>query len=67
MYLDQWVWIKLAQADNGTGSAEMESALQELRKAAASGVAFPLSGTHYSETLAITDPQQWLKIARTVA
>lgn len=67
VYLDQWVWIKLAQADNGTGSAEMESALQELRKAAASGVAFPLSGTHYSETLAITDPQQRLKIARTVA
>lgn len=67
VYLDQWVWIKLAQADNGAGSAEAESALKEFRKAAASGVAFPLSTTHYSETLAITDPRQRLEIARTMA
>jgi hypothetical protein len=68
VYLDQWVWINLAKAANGKGSARDQLALEAVWHAAQSGVAFPLSSTTYSETLAgINDPKQRMTLARTVA
>lgn len=59
VYLDQWVWIRLAKVVAGrpadTGD---EAVLTAVRQAADAGVAFPLAATHYFETLAITDPRQ---------
>ena len=68
MYLDQWVWIRLARAANGepreTTDAQVLAAVQG---AAADGIAFPLSATHYIETSKTTDPRQRLDLARTMA
>lgn len=68
VYLDQWVWVALAKADNGKGDRKQNEALQAVRDAAESGVAFPLSTTTYMETLSgVTDPKQRMRLARTVA
>jgi hypothetical protein len=48
VYLDQWVWVRLAKA--AVGRPELPSdtdVLSAVRDAAKSGVAFPLSSTHY--------------------
>lgn len=68
VYLDQWVWIRLARAANG--EPREDSDLQQLatvQYAAENGVAFPLSTTHYLETSKITDPRQRFDVARTMA
>ncbi|MFC8935686.1 hypothetical protein ACFT1A_26705 [Rhodococcus sp. NPDC057135] len=57
----------MAKADHGTGSPEDHAALAAVRLAASSGVAFPLSATHYGETLAVTDPGQRRRLAHTIA
>ncbi|MDJ0362770.1 hypothetical protein [Rhodococcus sp. H29-C3] len=68
VYLDQWMWFALAKADHGKGDSKQTQALEAVRNAAESGVAFPLSSTTYSETLSgITDPNQRMRLARTVA
>jgi len=68
VYLDQWVWIRLARAHVGRPSKLSDVALLEsLKTAAEAGVAFPLSATHYEETLRITDPAQRREIARVMA
>lgn len=59
VYLDQWVWIRLARAHRGRPARPADvDVLAAIRKASANGVAFPLSATHYHETLKITDPRQ---------
>lgn len=68
MYLDQWVWIRLAKVaarrpDNPSDVAVLDA----VARAADAGVAFPLSATHYFETLAITDPRQRNDLAAVMA
>ncbi|MCS5735096.1 hypothetical protein [Herbiconiux daphne] len=68
VYLDQWVWIRLARANVGRPSKPSDVALlASLKTAAKAGVAFPLSATHYEETIRITDPAQRREIARVMA
>lgn len=60
VYLDQKHWIHLAQAETGhSAGVEYVEPLKAMREARAAGsVLFPLSETHYRETLKITDPTQ---------
>lgn len=68
VYLDQWVWIRMAQALVGRPRvAGDDDALEAIRAASAAGVAFPLSATHYEETLRITDPNQRRDLATVMA
>jgi hypothetical protein len=68
IYLDQWVWIRLASADLGEPRENSDLAvLAAVRKASQAGVAFPLSSTHYMETSKITNPRQRAELARTMA
>ncbi|WP_145964762.1 hypothetical protein [Rhodococcus rhodochrous] len=68
IYLDLWVWIRLAKAAQGGPIHPGDLvALEALRAASRVGVAFPLSATHYEELHAITDPRQRLDVARTMA
>jgi hypothetical protein len=68
IYLDQWVWIRLARAANGEPREASDLlVLAALQDAAAQGVAFPLSMTHHIETSKITSPRQRLDVARTMA
>jgi len=51
VYLDQWVWIRLAKANGGDPlRPDDHHVLDAVREAAAKGVCFPLSKTHYEET-----------------
>jgi len=68
VYLDQWVWIRLARAANGQPrDASDLRVLAAVQDAAAEGVAFPLSTTHHIETSKITSPRQRLDVAKTMA
>ena len=68
MYLDQWVWIRLARAANGEPREDSDPrVLAAVQDAAESGIAFPLSTTHHIETSKITNPRQRLDVARTMA
>jgi hypothetical protein len=50
--LDQWVWIRLAQAQLGRPDLTFHAdVLAAVRDASVDGVALPLSSTHYGETL----------------
>ena len=52
VYMDQWVWIRLAQASKGRPQDPKDNAvLEAVRAASEAGVSFPLSATHYVETL----------------
>ena len=67
MYLDQWVWIRLAKAAKGEPREASDlQVLAAVQDAAAEGVAFPLSATHHIETSKVTSPRQRL-IALTMA
>ena len=68
MYLDQWVWIRLARAANGEPREDSDpQVLAAVQEAAENGVAFPLSVTHYIETSKITNPRNRHDVARTMA
>lgn len=68
VYLDQWVWVRLAKADLGEPREPSDAALlAAVREASAGGVLFPLSATHYMETSKITSPRQRGDLARTMA
>jgi hypothetical protein len=68
VYLDQWVWIRLARATNGEPRESSDlRVLAAVQDAAADGVAFPLSTTHYIETSKITSPRQRLDLAKIMA
>lgn len=68
VYLDQWVWFRLAKADQGQPREASDFAvLAAVRKASEAGVAFPLSSTHYLETSKITNPAKRAELARTMA
>ena len=56
MYLDQWVWIRLAQVLSGkSDNAHDKRALERVISASDAGVIFPISVTHYIETFKISD------------
>lgn len=68
VYLDLWVWIRLACAANGAPREASDTAvLTAVRDASAAGVVFPLSATHYTEIGKITDPRQRADVARIMA
>ncbi|MGW0767775.1 hypothetical protein [Streptomyces sp. NPDC002676] len=68
VYLDPWVWIRLACAANGAQRDAYDTAvLAAVRDASAAGVVFPLSATHYTEIGKITDPRQRADVARIMA
>jgi hypothetical protein len=68
VYLDQWVWVRMALAEAGRPRAvEDVTALCAIRAASAAGVIFPLSATHYEETLRIKDPGQRRDLAMVMA
>jgi hypothetical protein len=68
VYLDQWVWIRLARAANGEPREDSDPpVLAAVQEAAENGVAFPLSATHYIETSKITNPRNRHDVARTMA
>jgi hypothetical protein len=59
VYLDQWVWIRMAKADRGELRERSTAAvLGAVREPSAAGVVLPLSARHYMERSKITDPQQ---------
>ena len=63
VYLDQWVWIRLARALLGRPREKTDTALlEELLAASDVGVAFPLSSIHYIETSGVKDPAQRLAL-----
>jgi hypothetical protein len=68
VFLDRWVWIRLARAARGRPREPGDTtALEAVRAAAASGVAFPLTSTYYIESLTTSDPRQRADLARTIA
>jgi hypothetical protein len=68
VYLDQWVWIRLARAAKGAPQEASDlRVLAAVQDAAEGGVAFPLSTTHYIETSKIKDPRQRFDLARAMA
>ncbi|WP_329296041.1 hypothetical protein [Streptomyces sp. NBC_01455] len=68
VYLDQWVWVRLASAAIGEPREPTDpQVLAAVRQASEAGVAFPLSMTHYHETARITHPRQRADLARTMA
>lgn len=68
VYLDQWVWVRLAKANLSKPVQESDiGVLAAINDAAKAGVAFPLSATHYFETLKITDPRQRRDLASVMA
>lgn len=68
VFLDRWVWIRLAAADKGAprdvGDAKV---LEAVRQAALAGVAFPITSAFYVEGLGTKDPRQREDVARTIA
>ena len=68
VYLDQWVWIRLARAANGEPREDSDpQVLAAVQDAAENGVVFPLSTTHHIERSKTTDPRQRLDVARIMA
>jgi hypothetical protein len=68
VYLDQWVWIRLAVAAAGRPrEAGDEAVLEAVRNASEAGVAFPLSSTHYIELSGIKDPRQRSDLSAVIA
>jgi hypothetical protein len=68
VYLDQWVWVRLASAAIGEPREPTDrQVLAAVRQASEAGVAFPLSAIHYHETTRITHPRQRADLARTMA
>lgn len=67
VYLDQWVWVRLASAAIGQPREPSDAhVLAAVRHASQAGVVFPLSVTHYHETSRITHPRQRADLARTM-
>src|SRR5829696_3433404 len=68
VYLDQWVWVRLAAAIKGRPRESGDPwTLQAVQEAAAAGVAFPLSPTHYIETSQVRHPRQRQDLALAMA
>ncbi|MBL7487178.1 hypothetical protein I6A60_08560 [Frankia sp. AgB1.9] len=68
VYLDQWVWVRLAKASKGEPKEPSDlQVLAAVQDAAADGVAFPLSATHHIETSKIPKLRWRRDLARTMA
>jgi hypothetical protein len=68
VYLDQWVWLRLAKAAAGEPREPTDSPiLASVIEASAAGVDFPPSSTHYVETAKIIDPRKRATLARAMA
>lgn len=68
VYFDQWVWIRLSSARAGhpreVGDLRV---LEAARRASVAGVVFPLSSTHYVETLKRKNPLDRAEVAAVMA
>lgn len=68
VYLDKWVWVRLAKAAEGDAREPADvGVLAAVRTAATAGVAFPLSSTHYIELEKTKNPRKRLPVARLMA
>ena len=68
VYLDQWVWIRLAKANIGKPLQRDDlRVLEAVRGAAERGFRFPLSSTHYEETTRVGSAEQRRELARVMA
>jgi len=68
VYLDQWVWIRLAKANIGKPLQRDDlRVLESVRGAAERGIRFPLSSTHYEETTRVGSAEQRRELARVMA
>lgn len=68
VYLDHWVWVSMARAAKGRPEQPVHArVLDACRQAAADGVAFPLSSTHYLELQRTKDPRQRYDVAEVMA
>jgi len=68
VYVDQWVWVRLARARLGwPAHPDDVRVLDAVRRAAAAGVTFPLASVHYLETAAVVDPRQRADLAAVMA
>jgi hypothetical protein len=64
VYLDQWVWVRLAKAAAGNPRERGDDAvLRAVESARDAGVAFPLSSTHYIETARVRSHRQRTDLA----
>jgi hypothetical protein len=68
IYLDQWVWVKLARAALGRlDDRDVLDALEVARFAVANGLAdFPLSAVHYMELTSGANPRQRRDLATVI-
>jgi hypothetical protein len=65
VYLDQWVWISLAQQHWGKrDTVDGRAALDAVMEARDAGVEFPLSGVHYRETYRRVNVESRDRLAR---
>jgi len=68
VYLDQWVWVSLTRAAKRRPQQPSHALLLDAcHAAAADGVAFPLSSTHYFELQRTKDPRQRFDVADVMA
>ncbi len=68
IYLDQWVWSRLAAAAAGRPREPIDSnVLDAVVRASHVGVAFPLSSTHYIETLSVPEVVQRAALSETMS
>jgi len=68
VYLDEWVWIRFAAARAGRAREPGDvNVLAAVQHASEAGVAFPLSSTHYVETLKKNNPRDRAEVAGLMA
>lgn len=68
VFLDRWVWIRLAKALNGTPQVPDDAkVLEAVRQAGLAGVAFPITSAFYIEGLRTSSERQRADLARTIA
>lgn len=68
VFLDRWVWVRLAKALNGDPKEPDDiKVLESVRQAALAGVAFPITSTFYIEGLGTKSDRQRTDLARTIA
>ena len=68
VFLDRWVWIRLARALNGSPKEPDDAkVLEAVRQAGLAGVAFPITSAFYIEGLGTGSERHRTDLARTIA
>lgn len=68
VFLDRWVWVRLAKALSGDPKDPDDiKVLESVRQAALAGVAFPITSTFYIEGLGTKSDRHRADLARTIA